>query len=222
MADDPKMWWISAMHTPVVAYLPGTEEIVRSHSHEELWVLWLKECNARGIELANPKAQFQDCCCRALPPEKRAKCCAFVTEEGTPPLLKQARVIGLAEIREFWAKVRSWKQSDEVVSQAEADKRAATCVMCEQNRPASLWGCPSCTGILTEIADNVLSLTKGRKTSSDAQLEHCAVCGCSNRIVAFLPMEVIRKHRNPDHVWPSHCWRLEGESDVASFEGESE
>lgn len=200
------MWWHVRHTVPTEALIPGTTDVVRSHSHEELWIVWLRECDARGIDLPNPKAIFQDCCCRALPPDKMAKCCAFV-DESSPALLRQARVIGIEDIRDFFRKVRSWKKTDAVVSQEEADRRAGICTMCEQNRPASLWGCPGCTGVLTEIADNLLDLTGGRTTSSDRTLEHCGVCACSLKIIVHAPLEVLHEHRNPEHVFPSHCWQ---------------
>ena len=194
------------MHTPVVAYLPGTDDLVRSHSHEELWALWLKECNARGIALDNPKAQFQDCCCRALPPEKRAKCCAYV-DESSPALLQAKKLITGDSIFEFFDTVKDWWRSEETVTQEVADQRAAVCALCPLNADVHLAGCPSCTNFFGRWAGKLFNLIGNKRTSSNDALKACLHCGCDLRLLVHVPLDAIQKNQKDIETTPVFCWK---------------
>lgn len=86
----------------------------------------------------------------------------------------------------------------ELVSQEEAESRAEICARCPQQISTSgCWGCKGIAGMLPAIAG-------ARRTSFDANLKACGVCGCYNAVAVHLPKNV---QGGEDLEFPEWCWK---------------
>jgi hypothetical protein len=86
----------------------------------------------------------------------------------------------------------------ELVSQEEAERRADICMRCPmQVSTSGCWGCKGIAGMLPAIAG-------ARKTSFDAQLKACGVCGCYNAVAVHLPVAI---QGSKDLEFPEWCWK---------------
>lgn len=84
------------------------------------------------------------------------------------------------------------------VPQEEAERRADICMRCPMQMSTSgCWGCKGIAGMLPAIAG-------ARKTSVDAQLKACGVCGCYNAVAVHLPVDV---QGGDDLDFPEWCWK---------------
>jgi hypothetical protein len=112
------------------------------------------------------------------------------------------RSIKLDDIRSFYASMKHWKAlNGKLVSQAQAEARASVCASCELN--VTITGCFGCANVLPSI----LKLMKGASTSKDAELKGCGVCGCVNKALVHLPLEVKRHNGSTIEELPDHCWQ---------------
>ena len=90
------------------------------------------------------------------------------------------------------------KSNFQLVDQEEAERRAKICAACpHQISTSGCWGCKGIAGMLPTISG-------ARKTSYDAQLKACGVCGCYNAVSVHLPLSV-QQDANLD--FPSYCWK---------------
>lgn len=101
-----------------------------------------------------------------------------------------------------WAKsMEHWRQSGfSIVSQEEAERRAAICIECPHNKVVH--GCFGCHG----VGEVISKLIDGRQTSVDQKLHQCSAChGCMLGPKVFLPREVLDTSAYADKL-PSFCW----------------
>ena len=86
----------------------------------------------------------------------------------------------------------------QLVDQEEAERRAKICAACpHQISTSGCWGCKGIAGMVPAIAG-------ARKTSYDAQLKACGICGCFNAVSVHLPLDV----QQDSHLsFPDHCWK---------------
>lgn len=90
------------------------------------------------------------------------------------------------------------KSRFQLVSQEEAERRARICAACPyQVTTAGCWGCKGIAGMLPAIAG-------ARKTSYDAQLKACGVCGCYNAVSVHLPVDA---QGGEELEFPEFCWK---------------
>jgi hypothetical protein len=90
------------------------------------------------------------------------------------------------------------KSHFQLVDQEEAERRAKICAACpHQISTSGCWGCKGIAGMLPAISG-------ARKTSYDAQLKACGVCGCYNAVSVHLPLSV---QQDASLDFPSHCWK---------------
>lgn len=80
-----------------------------------------------------------------------------------------------------------------LVSQEEANKRAAICSHCPNNGPFT----KPCGGICGELQDIVVSLIGGKTTPMDAALNSCYICNCFNRASVWVELDVMWKTLTP-------------------------
>ena len=89
--------------------------------------------------------------------------------------------------------------------QAEADQRAAICLMCEDNiNPV---GCSSCKrGIVKKAVSFIVG---NKETPYDSSLKSCKHCGCFNAAQVWIPLDALRKtiSKEENDALPSHCWK---------------
>lgn len=91
------------------------------------------------------------------------------------------------------------------VDQVEADRRAAICLSCILNQPAG--NCTTCAE--TSIREVVASVVGDSHTPYDANLHTCPVCHCTLKAAVWFPIELLKKHANPEAVnlAPEWCWK---------------
>lgn len=112
--------------------------------------------------------------------------------------------------------VRRKVSSEPLVDQAEAERRAATCVDCTKNQG-------NMGHRLGQMYTDrfMIHLTKGKRTSLDAKLFTCSVCTCLMRPKVHFPASEVaeslgdtdigRLHREPKSLTTGkhlHCWQL--------------
>lgn len=93
------------------------------------------------------------------------------------------------------------------VSQERAEQRATICVACPRN---SFYSKP-CGGDCPEIDNLVVGIVGDGKTSLDAKLEACSVCGCVLRAAVWVPAEQLSTVLDADFIKnaPETCWKRE-------------
>jgi hypothetical protein len=108
------------------------------------------------------------------------------------------RFTTFADVERFAVTLKNWlSQGAQWVPQEEAERRAAICVACKENRHAKL--CLGCTGL------RWLAERSGMPSSSrDPELQSCRRCGCQNRIAIHVPKEALD---TTGVTFPSHCWK---------------
>jgi len=116
------------------------------------------------------------------------------------PCSKVKQTLGFGEIVR-WVKAMynfATQSKFQLVDQEEAERRAKICAACpHQISTSGCWGCKGIAGMLPAIAG-------ARKTSYDAQLKACGVCGCFNAVSVHLPTDV----QQDSHLsFPDHCWK---------------
>jgi hypothetical protein len=87
------------------------------------------------------------------------------------------------------------------VSQEEAERRAAICAKCPMNVSGEF--CNTC--FLRGMVASTVALVTGWKTSRDAELKTCGVCGCELRVKLMMPVETMDDKALRDQ-WVEGCW----------------
>lgn len=110
-----------------------------------------------------------------------------------------------------------WKLSDgKLVDQNTGNLRSAICAACHNNKPSSetRGGCGSCNKIGKTILDKVRSsIVAGMKTTHDAALKTCAICGCDLKISVWIPNQVLLKLED-SNAYPGFCWKKQIENNL--------
>lgn len=90
-----------------------------------------------------------------------------------------------------------------LVSQEEAERRAAICAACPFNTDKVTEFCVSCA--TRSLVSNINQFLTDRHTSKDGELKFCGKCGCDLKMKAWCPKDAMDE---PDlrEVWPEHCW----------------
>lgn len=90
------------------------------------------------------------------------------------------------------------------VDQKEAERRGDICRQCIYNQPVPY--CHVCGG--QKILNWISRIVEKRKTTHDAGLHACWICGCALKAKVWLPLETIRRHEQKDlqETYPDHCW----------------
>lgn len=123
--------------------------------------------------------------------------CAEQKPETTPPGRSRWRA---AEVLRFLRTVMEWgvEEGFRFVPMEEAERRAAICATCPMNTTVS--GCMGCSG----VGSLVKRIRGSVKTSMDANLHTCEVCGCFLQVKVLVPAGVID---NSGLEYPSWCWQ---------------
>lgn len=117
----------------------------------------------------------------------------------------ECREIGVPEryttfqdVARFAGTLKNWlSQGAQWVPADEAERRAAICVACHENK--SLKMCLGCTQ-LKWLAERAGMPT----TSKDAELRSCRVCGCVNSIAVHVPKDALE---TDGLAFPANCWK---------------
>jgi hypothetical protein len=93
----------------------------------------------------------------------------------------------------------------------EAEERAKICVICAENTEPS--GCTSCNKAASE---RVLEALVPFRTSKDAELKSCRICGCFLKAKICVSQDILEKNM-PEYVkkeLPGHCWLSTGNKNL--------
>jgi hypothetical protein len=146
-----------------------------------------------GVPAPDFSFQVEDTLCQRLAGDTACKPCSQVSQT----ISFNSIVRWVTAMYNFVANNRF-----ELVEQDEAERRAAICASCPyQVSTAGCWGCKGIAGMLPAIAG-------ARKTSYDAQLQACNVCGCYNAVSVHLPVNV---QNGDDLPFPQWCWKVQSE-----------
>lgn len=161
-----------------------------------------------GLQLGNIEEEIHDWLCR----NTGARC------RPAPPKdpLGWLRAKG-DEIARFLKAMSIWAVNGGYVEQEEAEKRAETCASCRYNVLQDDSICFGCFGYLARV----MQIIGNRTTRMNDSLKFCGICGCSNSVSVFVPLDVLgRAHRNldfPDDIGqvdadgkPVPCWKKVG------------
>lgn len=157
------------------------------------------------MTLGDVEADVNDWLCRA----SGAPCSPVKPRDMQPG--RKARG---GDVARFLKAMLLWLPSRGYVSQEEADHRAELCSGCRFNVPIDDSSCLGCFGLMARIMQAI----GPRRTRFQEVLKFCGVCGCSNEVSAFAPMEELNKiYKNlefPDDIGqvdaggkPVPCWK---------------
>lgn len=131
---------------------------------------------------------------------EHALCTRLAGNTNCVPCSKGKQVLGFGAIVR-WVKAMyhfAKENKFELVTQDEAERRAEICAKCPlQISTSGCWGCKGIAGMLPAIAG-------ARKTSFDAQLKACGVCGCYNAVSVHLPLDA---QQDSSLEFPDYCWK---------------
>lgn len=109
-------------------------------------------------------------------------------------------------VRGSLAMINNVMSGGELVSQDEANRRAAICSTC----PHATYFSKPCTGLCRELA-NLLGTTGDRKTPYDHDLRACGVCGCWTRISIWHRLETqcvaVTDEMKEQFKTVQNCWK---------------
>lgn len=158
------------------------------------------------LPLGDPESECQDWLCRVAGavgrPANPAKRAPGVKASG-------------AMVARFLSAMVAWGIKGGSVTQEEAERRASICAGCKFNvqiDDAAL--CLGCFG----LAARVMQIIGDRRSKLDDSLQFCGACGCSLKVVPFVPLDILnRAHLNSDFTTdtgqteadgaPIPCWR---------------
>lgn len=114
-------------------------------------------------------------------------------------------------VQSFVQFLNNWYlKGGQLVDQNTANIRANTCIQCHNNKPSTETRAKSCCGgnkIQNVLINKVRAqIIKDNKTTLDAKLLTCAICGCDNKISVWIPNEILVKSEDVN-AYPSFCWK---------------
>jgi hypothetical protein len=94
-----------------------------------------------------------------------------------------------------------------LVSQQQANERAAICANCQENVPYAQ-NCSTCK----HVEEAVRAVIGEATTPMDGRLQACFICGCSNKAQVWLPAEILAKGVNAEMMerfkTVKECWKV--------------
>lgn len=98
-----------------------------------------------------------------------------------------------------------------LVDQAEAERRAAICSACPQNKEQQFQWCMGCAA--QTAATKLAKMTLGVHTSHDAKLHHCRICHCDLKLKPWVRREAMDEPQFRTK-WENEvvkCWMIGGQ-----------
>jgi hypothetical protein len=123
------------------------------------------------------------------------------TERGVPKDLRLTFHTVVNGIKTLGKWIGSGRQ---FVEQAQADKRAATCIECPQH--GAPIGCTNCN--MSTIHQAIELLVGKKRTASHDKLDSCLVCLCGLKVKCWVPLKTITDNM-PKVTYeqlPETCW----------------
>jgi hypothetical protein len=183
--------------------VPETGQTFRGASEYQL--LTQVQANYRANSLTSPdvdtlKKRFEQFVC-----EQEPDYCTDIHGQPFPP--KGGRFFDFTNVIQGTRTIGGWLLAGmPTVSQAQADKRAATCVGCPQNDEPQ--GCSTCN--VKELTNITEALVGKRRTAVHDHLKSCRVCTCLLRVKVWFPLSRLLPYMPEEQVarLPAHCWLL--------------
>jgi len=149
-----------------------------------------------GLEFEN---EIENWCCISHPDDA----------EVVDPRLPKRRSLNLDDVIRGTEVLASFKLAGSpLVSQQEANRRAAICARC----PLNVSWSQSCS-ICGKVETVVMNIVGNVRTTNDQQLFSCSVCGCSLKAAVHIPNDILNKANNAEmnqafsvaaEMW--NCW----------------
>lgn len=95
-------------------------------------------------------------------------------------------------VARFLKAMASWMINGGHVDDAEANRRAEICANCQWNTEIGDGACSGCFGLTARV----MQVIGGRKTRFDDSLRFCGICGCSNAVSAYVPIDILSRAHN--------------------------
>jgi hypothetical protein len=142
----------------------------------------------------------------ALPTVIEAAICASLSPEDQVAYcdtgIRSRSAVGFGEVVTFTKWLSNWlTKGMPLVSQEEANRRAAICAGCPYN--VSIHGCAVCA---TSIGILRNKLMQAEPTTSNSKLQACGVCGCDLKTIVHVPLNTLA-HRGLDYSKVPWCWQ---------------
>lgn len=176
---------------------PETGHLMKGTTFRELLAKVATHRNNNRIETTSRLSDEieQAICARLSPEDQHAHC-----KDGLP----SRKTISWREVDRFLGTMAAWAQGGlKLVSQEEAERRAAICEKCPLN--IGLHGCGMCRMALNEAREKILK----RGTSHDSSLKACGVCGCDNKLQVHVPLNVLKSRQQEGLSYPDFCWKIQ-------------
>lgn len=139
-------------------------------------------------------SEIETAICARLSPENQVAHC----EMGTA----YPKSVHWSMIDRFLKSAVAFVTGDEnLVSQAEAERRANICAACPLN--TGLHGCAMCRQTLNALREKLTT----RRTTQDDKLQACSWCLCDNRVQVHVPLSALRAGKRELPNPPSWCWQ---------------
>lgn len=187
--DVPRGGWTYKVEATGVTVNAGSINKLKQHVMAHL--------NANRVEIpAGLEEEIEDTACHNLGAGMPHWCAERKPEVPKPGRSKWRA----ADVVRFLKTVIQWGLAGgfKFVPIEEAERRAAICATCPLNTTVS--GCMGCGGVGT-----LVKMIRGStRTSQDAKLHTCEVCGCFLQVKVLVPAGVID---NSGLEYPAHCWQ---------------
>lgn len=136
-----------------------------------------------NLSLGDPESEIQDWLCR----HTGAQC----VPARRPAPMPGVKAKG-AMVARFLNAMLQWMLRGGHVDQEEAERRAEICASCPFNVHIDDANCFGCFG----FGEKVSKIIGNRRTRMEDSLHFCSLCGCSNAVSAFVPMDILaRAHK---------------------------
>jgi hypothetical protein len=170
--------------------IPETKTVIFAFGFDELVSTVQKHYKANDIaEPSELVRNIHEFLCARLPQ---------FCEEADPQREHKINLWHLAQ-RFFTAAISA--ATTGLVSQEEAERRAAICAVCPHNGGSALNLCAGChTAKFVREAAEALST---KHTSLDDRLFTCQLCECSGKLKVWIDKSAMEER---DIKWPSNCW----------------
>jgi hypothetical protein len=97
-----------------------------------------------------------------------------------------------------------------IESKDEADRRAAICQACHNNKGTSErpGGCGGCWKAANPVIDFIRArIVRGQHTPYDGKLKSCLICGCDLKLQVWIPREFLGVDEKTQNAYPTFCWK---------------
>lgn len=119
-------------------------------------------------------------------------------------------IINFKTVKAFTQFLWNWKLGgSSLVDQNTANIRASICSTCHNNKVGGdiRSGCGVCNKMGNKFLDKIRDdIIVGNRTTHDALLKTCAICGCDNKISVWIPNNVLLTKEDAN-AYPEFCYK---------------